>query len=108
MSGEPIFIDVFVEPNDNAPEGCGLRFRSEAAPQPVARVEYDGRPCAVVGWASAGGGSACAAQSALVEDSSAGTALLIFGGDWGVRLTPLDGGAPFGEPYLLLDPTAAA
>jgi hypothetical protein len=107
MAGEPTFIDVFVEPNDNAPDGSGLRFKAEGAPRAVARVRYDGRDCDVVGWSSAGGGSRCAAQAAIVEDSGSGTALLVWGGDWGVRLTPLDGGAPFGEPYLLLETDAA-
>ena len=106
MSGEPIFIDVFVEPNDNAPDGCGLRFRAEAAPRVVRRLRLDGEAHDIVGWASAGGGSACAAMAVLVEDSSAGTALLFYGGDWGIRLTPVGGGAPVGESHLLLDQAA--
>lgn len=100
----PRFIDVFVEPNPNAPEGSGLRFKAEGASRPITRVRHEGRWCRVVGWSSANGGSPCEALAILVEDSSAGTALLIAGGYWGVRLTPLDGLQPFGEPYLLLDP----
>jgi hypothetical protein len=106
MSGEPIFIDVFVEPNDNAPEGCGLRFRSERPPAPARRVLLDGAWHDVSGWSSTGGGSACPAYAALVEDSSAGTAMLVYGGDWGVRLTPADGGAPTGESHLVLEESA--
>jgi hypothetical protein len=102
----PIFIDVFVEPNDNAPDGCGLRFKSEAEPRGVRRIELDGAWHDVVGWSSAGGGSACAAQAALVEDSTAGTAMLVYGGDWGIRLTPVGGGAAVGESHLVLDPAA--
>jgi hypothetical protein len=102
----PIFIDVFVEPNDNAPEGCGLRFKSESAPRIARRVQLDGRWHDVVGWSSAADGSACVAQAALVEDSGAGTAMLIYGGDWGIRLTPVDGGAPVGESHLVLDESA--
>ena len=58
--------------------------------------------CDVVGWSSAEGGSACPALSVPVEDSGAGIATLVYGGDWGIRLTPRDGTEPFGEPYLLL------
>jgi len=105
---EPRFIDVFVEPNPNAPEGSGLRWKSEGEPRPVARVRHEGRWCRVEGWSSADGGSPCGAQAIPVEDSSAGTALLIVGGDWGVRLTPLDGAPPFGEAYLLLSAEAVA
>ena len=106
MSAEPIFIDVFVEPNDNAPEGCGLRFKTEQAPRAVRRVALDGTWHEVVGWSSAGGGSPCPAHAALVEDSGAGTAMLIYGGDWGIRLSPVGGGATVGESHLVLDESA--
>ncbi len=107
MTDAPRFIDVFVEPNPNAPDGSGQRFRTEEpSARPVSRVSWDGRWCRVAGWSSASGGSPCAAQAITVEDSSAGTALLVFGGDWGVRLWPDDGGAPFGEAYLLVEPAA--
>jgi hypothetical protein len=98
----PRFIDVFVDANPNTAESCGLRFKAEEDPRPVSSVRCDGRACRVTGWSSAGGGSPCAALKVAVEDSSAGTAMLVFGGDWGLRLSPLDGGEPFGEPYLVL------
>ena len=62
--------------------------------------------CEVSGWSSAGDGSSCPARAVPVEDSGAGVATLLYGGDWGLRLTPRDGRAPFGEPYLLLDDDA--
>jgi hypothetical protein len=96
------FIDVIVEPNSCAPEGCGLRFKTEDEPQVVTRIRFEGRWCSVRGWSSAGGGSLCDAMTAPVEDSSAGTAALVFGGDWGIRLEPLDGAPVLREPYLLL------
>jgi hypothetical protein len=103
----PLFIDVFIDPNPNTPEGCGLRFKSEGTPRPVHAVRYDGVVHDVVGWSSDGGGTAHPAWAAVVEDSGAGTATLVYGADWGLRLTPRDGGgAPFGEPYLLLDADA--
>lgn len=100
------YVDLFIDPNPNCEEGCGLRYKAESAPRPVTRVRYytgadEWVDCAVVGWSSASGGSATAAQAVLVEDSGSGAAMLVYGGDWGLRLTP-DGGAPFGEPYLLV------
>ena len=62
--------------------------------------------CEVVGWTSRDGGAPCPAYAVPVEDSGAGVATLIYGGDWGLRLTPKDGRPPFGEPYLLLDDEA--
>ena len=103
-----MFIDVFVDPNPNCPEGCGLRFKAEDEPRAVAAVRYHTGPgeaveCDVAGWSSACGGSACAAHAVTVEDSGGGAATLIYGGDWGLRLTPKNGGPAFGEPYLTLD-----
>jgi hypothetical protein len=109
MAGTPLFIDVFVEPNDNAPEGCGLRFKSEESARRAARVRLDDRWYEVVGWSSSDGGSACDAWAARVEDSSAGTAMLVYGGDWGIRLLSPDGdgdGDPLGESHLVLDESA--
>jgi hypothetical protein len=108
MRPEPTFIDVFVEPNDNAPEGSGQRFKAEDEARPVSRVRWEGRWCRVSGWSSDGDGSPCAAQAITVEDSGSGTAVLIFGGDWGVRLQPEDGSPAFGEAYLLVDASAAS
>lgn len=106
MTG-PLFIDVFVDANDNAPDGCVLRFKSEGVPRAVRQVELDGRRYDVVGWSSANGGSARAAQAVLVEDSTAGVAMLVWGDDWGIRLLPSDGaGETLGETHLLLDPAA--
>lgn len=96
------FIDVIVEPNSSAPEGCGLRFKAEEEPRIVTRVRFEGQWCNVRGWNSAGGGSFGEALVAIVEDSSAGTAALVYGGDWGVHLEPLDGAPIIREPYLLL------
>jgi hypothetical protein len=96
------FIDVFVDPNPNAPEGCGLRFKATGPSRVVARVRLDGRWCRVAGWSGAG---ECPAQAAVVEDSGAGSAVLIHGGELGLRLFP-DEGEPFGESHLLLDASA--
>lgn len=106
-------IDIFIEPNPNCPDGCGQRFTATGPARIVHRVRYwisadRSIPCDVVGWSSAGGGIPCPARAVTVEDSGAGVSTLVYGGDWGLRLTPRDGGAPFGEPYLLLDDAEAS
>jgi hypothetical protein len=104
-------VNVFIEPNPNCPEGCGSRFETAGDARPVTAVRYfigaeESILCDVVGWSSLGGGTPCAAWAAPVEDSGAGVSTLVYGGDWGLRLTPRDGREPFGEPYLLLDAEA--
>lgn len=99
------FINLFIDPNPNCPEGCDLRFSACGDPRRVTwvrREDGDDSVFDVVGWSSAGGGSPCDAWAAPVEDSGAGVSILVYGGDWGLRLTPRDGGDPSGEPYLLL------
>jgi hypothetical protein len=103
---ESRFVDVFVEENGDC-EGATLRFRSEGTAREVRSLVYpagaDERiPCDVTGWSSENGGSPCPAQAIPVEDSGGGVAMLIYGGDWGLKLTPRDGSAPFAEPYLLV------
>ncbi|HEU4403501.1 MAG TPA: hypothetical protein VFT43_15495 [Candidatus Polarisedimenticolia bacterium] len=101
-------VDIFIDPNPNCPDGCGQRFLAVGDPRPVTRLRYwSGAEisidCDVTGWSSAGGGTPCEAQAVTVEDSGAGVSTLVYGGDWGLRLMPRDGSAPFGEPYLLVD-----
>jgi hypothetical protein len=101
------YVNIFIEPNPNCPDGCSQRFTTGEAPRAVRSVRYAAPPdrsvvCDVTGWSSEGGGSPCPAHAVPVEDSGAGIAMLVYGGDWGLRLTPRDGTAPFGEPYLLL------
>ena len=105
------FVNIFIDPNPNCPEGCSQRFQATSEPRPVRRIRYapgDGTSieCDVSGWSSAKGGSPCPARAAPVEDSGAGIATLLYGGDWGLRLVPRDGRPAFGEPYLLLDEDA--
>ena len=73
------------------------------APDPRGEVgDFD-----VVGWSAAG---ACQAYAVVVEDSGEGRALLVYGGDDGVRFRrsdsgrwSLDSGDQWGEPCLLLE-----
>jgi hypothetical protein len=97
------YVNLFIDPNPNCPEGCDLRFSACGDARPVAWVRReDGTVCDVAGWSSRGGGTPCPAFATPVEDSGAGVSILVHGGDWGLRLTPRDGGPPAGEPYLLL------
>jgi hypothetical protein len=100
---------VSVEDNPNC-EGCGvMRFEARSLPKPVRQVVYhatDG-PCAVTGWGPNGPSPALAQK---VLDSGDGTAWLVRGGEWGLRLKPADdaadwdlkAGGQWGEPYLLV------
>ncbi len=100
-SAEPRFVNVFVDPNPNCEDGCALRFKAEDEPRVVRAVRwFDQRDvavdCDVVGWSSENGGTAVPATAVTIEDSSSGTAVLVWGGDWGVRLTPRRAGAAGG------------
>jgi hypothetical protein len=106
---------VDVDSNPNSPMSANQVFRNMELPFRVVQVRiYEGAPegqlCAITGWASTDNGTPVNAYAVRVEDSSAGTAYLIYGGDWGVRLRPADDDAPWshengsqwGEPYLVL------
>ena len=106
---------VDVDSNPNSAMSANQVFRNMELPFRVVQVRiYEGEPegqlCAITGWASTDNGSPVNAYAVRVEDSSAGTAYLIYGGDWGVRLRPADDVAPWahengsqwGEPYLVL------
>lgn len=101
-------VDIFVDPNPNCPEGCSQRFQAAGETRAVTSIRYyagadDSVLCDIAGWSSRGGGSPCPAFAVIVDDSGAGVSTLVYGGDWGLRVTPRDGRKPFGEPYLLLD-----
>src|SRR5688572_7400092 len=99
------FIDVLVEDSDDCP-GCAMRWKAESPTRVVKTVRYSpetGAPaiCDVTGWSADG---PCPATAVTVEDSGGGTAVLVWGGDRGLRLVPTEGGPTVGEPYLLLSP----
>ncbi len=107
MSG--IFVEVFVEPCGCAEDGLVLRFM-RAGPEgavidAVFYEDDDGR----AGWWTARAAlddeddRATYATATLVQDSSAGTSLLIAGGTHGLSLTLAeDPSARVRVPYLLL------
>lgn len=98
------YIDVLVEEQDEIPEGCELRFHAVADARPVSRVRYEPLigPEGEYEVTAAGGAPALAAP---VDDSGAGTSVLVWGDARGIRLRRVDGGGadtPIAEPYLLL------
>lgn len=102
-SGHGRFIDVQVEEHDELPEGCELRFHAVGESRPVSRVQYEPLtgPEGLFTVVAAGGG---AAQATPVDDSSAGTSVLITGDARGLRLLRVDAEdePAIAEPYLLL------
>ncbi len=110
---ESVLIEV--EENDNCGYMPQMVYEALNDPVPVSKVHYaePGRPegaYRVTGWSSAGGGTPTPALYIPVSDSGQGVAHLVYGGDWGVRLKPLDteegwdlqNPDQFGEPYLML------
>ncbi len=110
-----MFTHVEVEPNPSCPMSANQVFKNLGDPFAVAQVrifegEPGGRLCAVTGWSSAADGTPVAAYAVAVEDSSAGAAYIVYGGDWGIRLrsadaTPqwrLEDADQWGETHLVL------
>lgn len=99
------FVNVQVEEHDDLPEGCSLRFRAQTEGRPVARITYESESGVGGGWSVEGraaNGQRVPATAFEVDDSSAGTSLLIVGGDHGLRLTSIATGETVAEAYLLL------
>ena len=76
----------------------------------VPSISGSDEPQEVVGWCSDNGGGPCQVTAVLVGDSGSGQALMIHGGDYGIRLRPASSSSPWsldsadqkGEPYMLL------
>ena len=108
------YTHIDVESNDNSVMMANQVFKNLASPAVVTRVRlFEGRPEGVVfevtGWSSAGGGSPVDAYAVDVEDSGSGGAILVYGGDWGVRLRPIGAASwdlsdpdQWGETHLVL------
>lgn len=98
-------LSILVESHPALPDGICLRYKAETQPRPILAVHYapeDGPE----GWwdatAAHASGEVTSAWGAEVEDSGAGTSLLVWGGDHGLRLHL--GGQNVAETHLLLDP----
>ena len=110
------YIDVIVDEHEDLPEGCELRFHAVGPSRPIARIRYEPMtgPDGDFAVTAAGGAAALATP---VDDSSAGTSVLITGDARGLRLRRLSADhargaeppiteAALAEPYLLLSPDA--
>lgn len=108
-----MFIEVDVSAEANSPLALTRMFDAMDVPRLVSWVvtahpEGNDRACEVTGWSSQG---PCPAYAVLVEDSGEGIAMLVYGGDQGIRLRApgaredWDLGSPrqWGEACLLLD-----
>jgi hypothetical protein len=109
------YTHVEVEANDNTPMMAQQVYKNTGVPFPVSHVriyegEPDGQLCAITGWSSMDGGSPTTAYAVQIDDSSEGSAFLVYGGDYGVRLRPADSdeawdiasGDQWGETHLVL------
>lgn len=106
---------IDIEDNEN----CGYFpvqvFEAQGKPRSASSVIVPNVPGSsesheVVGWCSENGGSPCEVTVVLVGDSGSGQALMVYGGDYGVRLRQkssqppwdLDDPNQIGEPYITL------
>ena len=109
-----MFIEVDVQGFSNSPMPLVRMFDAMEEPRPVTKVMAsdpmgDEQECHVTGWS--GDSGPCPAYAVLVEDSGEGVAMLVYGGDEGIRLKPasddgvwdLDDLGQWGEACLLLD-----
>ena len=111
-------LEIDVSDGENSPLAVNRVFDLLDQPRAVNQV-FTANPsgndlwCQVTGWNS---GEPCPAMAALSEDSGEGVVLLIYGGDQGIRLQPLDStedwdlSSPnqWGEACLMLDKDAPA
>ena len=98
-------FDLEVEPLEDADEAVALRFKTLATPRTVTRLRMGTADVWLVAHGLGEGGARGPAQVVLVEDSSEGTAALVYGGVHGLVLTAADG-TTSREPYLVLAPDA--
>ena len=107
-----MFVQIDVKSGRNYKDSLELVFNGLGKPYTITKVMTDDRDGVtrmhkVTGWSSVG---KCDAVALIVEDSGAGSALLIHGGDEGIRLMAddideawdLDSASQWGEPCLLL------
>ena len=101
-------FDLEVEPELPADEAVALRFKTLTLPRAVSRLrDATGERAGWFAVAGVGGGGALEpAHVVLVEDSSEGTAALVYGGLFGLRLVAEEDGVVSRAPYLLLAPDA--
>ena len=106
-------ITLEIPPNPNC-DAMELRlFNSLAPPQSAGHVRLDrgtgqARWFEVTGWTKTG--ERCPAWAQKIDDSGEGVAFLLYGGDAGLRLRPMERPGPWqlgdpeqwGEPFLIV------
>jgi hypothetical protein len=80
-----------VEHNPNCEGTLFIRFKEFGPRRRITHVKcYDRSPrgewCLVTGWCDDPEYPLCPAYAQRVEDSGAGSAFIVFGGNWGIRL----------------------
>lgn len=108
-----MFLEV--EQNQNFEGSYFMRFKELGPPRQVTHVKsYDrisqGEWCVVTGWCDDPEQPICPAYAQKVEDSGAGSAFIVFGGNWGIRLKfatdandwNIEDANQWGEGYLSL------
>jgi hypothetical protein len=103
------FLDVRVDEHDALPDGCSMRFRAVGEPRAIQSVRYASEQGVDGVWSVEGEnaeGERVPAHVVTVEDSGAGQAMLVYGGQHGLRLTSPSGDVTVAEPYLSLAPSA--
>ena len=102
------FVTVLVEEHEALPDGCVQRFRATGDAREVRHVAWEPEDGEAGTWAVRGqlaDGTSTPALARPVDDSSAGTSILVVGGDHGLRLTSSTG-EEAAVAYLLLAPSA--
>jgi hypothetical protein len=108
-----MFLEI--DSNSNFEGSYFLRFKELGPPRRISHVKsYDrvsrGEWCVVTGWCDEPDHPSCPAYAQRVEDSGAGSAFLVFGGNYGIRLKlesqekdwNLQDPHQWGEGYLLI------
>ncbi len=107
MSTTGHFVDVLVDAHPELPSGLCMRWKAEGPPSPVTVVLFEPDDGPDGQWLVSGCGpeGETVAQAITVNDSSAGTSTLIWGGSHGLLLRlEADPQVQAREAYLLLAP----
>jgi hypothetical protein len=103
------FVDVRVEEHEALPDGAEHRFRAQDDGRVVESILWESDDGLRGRWRVEGrtaDGRAIPAMAYAVDDSSAGTSILVVGGNHGLRLSFRDSEDVVAEAYLLLSRAA--
>jgi hypothetical protein len=88
-----MYLEVDESPNYSG--SVSMRFKELGPARTIKQLRVgdrksQGELCWITGWSDDPVQSLCPAFAQQVEDSGQGLAYLIYGGNWGVRLKPVD------------------